>query len=440
MMKKPNIILIETHDTGRLFGCYGVQEVHTPCIDSLAAEGVKCTNIFGTSPICSPSRASLTTGRYPQSHGVVGGCHAPDYNRLSKEERHLSCILAENGYHCESFGLTHESRVGDPLGFHRKNYEIRPTLERYSCDILSPLVVEYLKTTASMEQPFYLQIGFFETHQPFDFGGVKADRTNGVYMPPHLLRTAESEEKMALLQGAIRKVDGAIGSILEAVNKNGFKENTLVMFTVDHGIEMPRAKFTLYDPGVHIPLILCWPEGGIHGGRDMSNLACNVDVLPTLLELLHLPAEPKIQGRSFASALRGASVKPHRDFVFACLFDGDARSVRGNGFKLIRNFSPRKIFSPPVDLKSPLIPGSAVPLVELYDLQRDPYEFYNVADDPKYTGMLNQLDMELWNWMRKIGDPLLNGPTPHRMWHENISACPFERHQEKQNGKKSCHG
>lgn len=429
--KKPNILLIKTHDTGCLLGCYGVNEVQSPCLDALSAEGVWFSNFFGPSPICSPSRASLTTGRYPQSHGVIGGCHGPDFNRLREDERHISRILAENDYHCESFGLTHESLVGDSLGFHRKNYEIRPTLERYSCEVLSPLVINHLEKMASSEKPFYVQVGFFETHQPFDFGGTQPDQKCGIYMPPHVLRSQESEEKMALLQGAIKKVDHFIGTILEAVDANGLKDNTIVIFTVDHGIEMPRAKFTLYDPGIHVPFIIRWPEGNLSGGKEISNLTSNVDVLPTVLELLGLPEEEKIEGISFASCLCQRPDQPHRDYIYASLFSGDARCIRDTDFKLIRNFSPRKNTSPPVDLTTPFIPGSAVPLVELYDLKKDPNEFYNVADDPKYAEIRAQLDQELWRWMHEINDPLLEGPTPHWMWAQSIVQNPLEPHQEK---------
>ncbi len=421
---KPNILLIETHDSGCLFGCYGVSQVKTPNIDSLAEEGVRLTNFFGPSPICSPSRATLTTGLYPQTHGVVGGCHAPDFNQLEANERHISRILADNGYNCESFGLAHESIVGDQMGFHKRNYEIRPTLERYSCEVLAPVVNNFINKAANTGKPFYAQVGFFETHQPFDFGGVKPDESNGIHMPAYLLRCDENEQKMALLQGSLKRVDEYIGTIFDTIKKAGMKENTIIIFTVDHGIEMPRAKFTLYDPGIHIPFIIRWPEGGLTGGREFSNLTGNIDILPTLLELLEIQDNKKIQGVSFAEKLKGDTVKPHREYVYACLFGKDARAIRSENCKLIRNFSPRKQFSPPVDPKCPFIPGSSLPLIELYDLQNDPNEFYNVADEPHYESIKQELDMELWKWMLEVNDPLFKGGTPFRMWYECMEQCP----------------
>jgi len=414
-----------THDTGCLFGCYGVREVQTPNIDNLASDGVRFSRFFAPNPVCSPSRATLTTGRYPTSHGVVGGCHAPDFNGLRPDERHISRILSENGYHCESFGLAHESLVGDKMGFHRRNLEIRPTLERYSCEIIAPAVIDFLDRHKTDPNPFYVQVGFFETHQPFDFGGVKPDQTNGIHMPGYLLRCPENEQKMALLQGSIKKVDQAIGSILDALKQYALDENTLVIFTVDHGIEMPRAKFTLYEPGLHVPLILRWPAGGVCGGRVYPHLTGNVDVLPSLLELLGLASEPKMEGVSFAKGLKSLSCPPHRGYVYAAQFGADARSIRNDRYKLIRNFAARRPFSPPVDPKTPFIQNACCPRVELYDLLYDPNEFDNVADRPEYKEIRKQLDGALWDLMYQLNDPIFKGATPQRMWYECMAECPI---------------
>jgi arylsulfatase A-like enzyme len=205
----------------------------------------------------------------------------------------------------------------------------------------------------------------------------------------------------------------------------------LVIFTVDHGIEMPRAKFTLYEPGLHVPLILRWPAGGIFGGKVYSHLTGNVDVLPSLLELLGLPSEPKIEGVSFAKGLSSASGLPHREYVYAAQFGSDARSIRDERYKLIRNFAARRPFSPPVDPKTPFVQNACCPKVELYDLQNDPNEFNNVAECPEYAEVRNKLDAALWNTMYKLDDPIFRGATPHRMWVESMAECPLSSFKER---------
>ena len=130
MSQRPNILIITNHDSGRHFGCYGVETVHTPAIDALAADGMRFENYFATVPLCSPSRGAMLTGRYPQSTGLMGLTHAPWHWSLNKGEQHLSHILRDAGYHTALFGLQHEAadvqtldgrlwawleEVGDPI-------------------------------------------------------------------------------------------------------------------------------------------------------------------------------------------------------------------------------------------------------------------------------------------------------------------------------------
>ena len=107
MPERPNIVVITTHDTGRHFGCYGIETVHTPTIDGLAADGYQFTNYFTTSPVCSPSRGAMLTGRYPQSNGLIGLTHSPWHWSFNEGERHLSHVLRDAGYHTGMIGKWH---------------------------------------------------------------------------------------------------------------------------------------------------------------------------------------------------------------------------------------------------------------------------------------------------------------------------------------------
>jgi N-sulfoglucosamine sulfohydrolase len=124
-MRRPNIVQITCHDLGRHLGCYGIETVHTPTLDRLAAEGVRFAHSFCTSPGCSPSRAAMATGRYPHANGVMGLAHAHFGWELAPGERHIAGLLAEGGYHTVLFGLQHVTYHPEKLGF-REIFKDRP--------------------------------------------------------------------------------------------------------------------------------------------------------------------------------------------------------------------------------------------------------------------------------------------------------------------------
>ena len=134
MSQKPNILIITNHDSGRHFGCYGVETVHTPAIDALAADGLRFENYFATVPLCSPSRGAMLTGRYPQSTGLMGLTHAPWHWSLNKGEQHLSHILRDAGYHTALFGLQHEAADVQTLGFEALHAQHRDEGGRCTAD------------------------------------------------------------------------------------------------------------------------------------------------------------------------------------------------------------------------------------------------------------------------------------------------------------------
>src|SRR5690606_30971152 len=128
-------------------------------------------------------------------------------------------------------------------------------------------VAGFLAGHAGAEQPFYAQIGFFETHRPHRFGGVEPDDSKGVFVPPYVARDATAVAEFALQQGSVRRADEAVGIIMRALADTGLDGNTIVVFTVDHGVEFPRAKGFAYEAGIEIAFIVRWPENGIRGGR-----------------------------------------------------------------------------------------------------------------------------------------------------------------------------
>jgi arylsulfatase A-like enzyme len=426
----PNIIHISWHDVGRMFGCYGISEIDSPNVDRFAAEGVRFSNYWATSSICSPSRACALTGRYPQMTGVAGLCHAPECYSLRPGERHLSHIMRDAGRHTALIGWQHETthdKARRDLGFN----EIHHNDPMPECEVIAQETSQWLQQRLQKPdgQPFYLQVGFLEIHRSRTFG-CSGEGEDELYIPPYLQPTEGARHALAQQHQVIRKADAGVGTILAAIDELGLRENTVVVFTSDHGIGFPRAKTTLYDPGVGIPLIMRWPARGIAGGNRCDWLLSNVDFLPTLLDLLGIEKPGNLHGHSFAGVFDGSQKMSPRDEVHA-IFINSHRMVRTTTHKLIWNVRPTAYQEAPVCYEHPRR-LTAWPIWEMYDLRSDPLEAVNISAEPPVThpgDHQQRLDAEwairpsqpaaeqdmkrrLWRWMERIGDPLLNGPVP----------------------------
>jgi N-sulfoglucosamine sulfohydrolase len=407
-----NLLIITCHDLGRHLGCYGQPTVNSPNLDHLAEQGVRLTDAFCVAPQCSPSRAAMFTGRYPHCNGVMGLTHADFAWDLAAGEKHLANILRDAGWHTASNGNTHEGRNYDRLGF----------VERLN-DHYAPAIADGCAAFINRDhgRPFYLQVGFFEPHRPFDHGGAVPDISKGVIVPPYLVDDEDARREVAAFQGAIRMVDAAIGQLLAALDRSGKADNTLVLFTTDHGIPFPRAKCSLYEPGLGISLILRWPPARWRSGSSFPSLLPNIDILPTLLELLELPIPAAVQGRSFAPLLRGDASYKRNEFIFSEMtfhtYTDPRRAVRNRTHKLIVNFSSAPVFMDPSQswrpatiTRLPADPSGAfhVP-IELYDLRDDPLEHRNLAEMPEHRPTRDALLARLHRWMHDTADPLLSG-------------------------------
>lgn len=448
MAARPNLLLITCHDLGRFLGCYGNETVRTPALDAFAAEGVRFTRAFCTAPQCSPSRAALFTGRYPHSNGVMGLTHALFAWDLHPDERHLGQLLHDAGYTTALAGVHHESRSGT-LEQIATRCGMDAIVARHGMESLTAQSHGEDLTDAALgwldrvgdERPWYLQIGYHEPHRVHAQERVEAgymgfigdylapDDEGGVAVPPYLRDTAQARQELAELQGAVRALDAAVGRLLAGLRERDLDGRTIVLFTTDHGLALPRAKCSLYDPGLETALLLRDPRAGQPGGRVVDALTSNVDLLPTLLDLLGLPIPERVQGRSLAPLLAGEAFTP-RDEIFAEMTYHDyydpRRCIRTARHKLIVNFTAAPSFMDPSQSWRPRTvtvepPDPALvyhPLLELYDLEADPHEWHNLADDPAHAATRQDLLGRLARWMRETGDPLLVGavtPPLHRM-------------------------
>ncbi|MDT8305533.1 MAG: sulfatase [Anaerolineae bacterium] len=417
-MTLPNIVLMTCHDLGQHLSCYGHETVVSPNLDRLAAEGVRVAASFCTAPQCSPSRAALHTGRHAHSVGVLGLVHSPFNWQLQPASAHFARQVKDGlSYHTALFGAQHVTRpaLQSALGF-----------AHLSPEAAAPALGEALRAYLSAldnQQPFYVEVDFTEPHRPYDWGGAAPEDSRGVQLPPYIPGVADSVSEFAALQGAIRQLDTGVGIVLAALDEYGLRDNTFVVFVTDHGLAMPRAKCTLYDPGIETALLLRWPAGGLTGDRVLTPLISHVDLVPTLLEALGQPVPAgAFHGHSFWPLLQDAPYEAN-DAIFAEKTYHTAyepmRAVRTATHKLIVNFETGSSYDVPDDVRNGLIyphviaraTGHRRP-VELYDLERDPLEQDNLAGRPEVAELEAPLLQRLHRWMEDTSDPLLDGPPP----------------------------
>lgn len=405
-MDRPNVVLVTTHDTGRHVSPYGVTAVHTPNCKELCAESVLFENSFCTAPQCSPSRASIVTGRYPHANGVMGLTHAEFGWALNQNERTIAMLLGDAGYDTCLFGLQHETNDPSTLGF--RHVDLGFSLLDIAEHVRSVL-------NAVREKPVYLQIGCFETHRPFDYGDTAPDDEHGTFVPGYLADTPETVADLNAFQGAVRRFDEGLGRVLDLLRELNLVENTLLIVTTDHGIAFPRAKGTLYDPGIETMLFCRWP-GVISGGARLTEMISNVDILPTILEATRIPVPAAVQGRSFLSLLSGGSYEPRAEIFAEKTYHetyDPMRCIRTRTHKYIRYFEPGTVHDVPRDIME----GGAYRSLgevprheseELFDLTSDPGERVNQAQNLKHEQLLSDLRSRLDEWMHASGDPLLH--------------------------------
>lgn len=403
-MTKENVLLIHWHDLGRHLGAYGHRSVTSPRLDALASEGILFTHAHATAPLCSPSRGSLFTGRYPHSNGLVGLAHHGWEYR--PEVRTLPSLLGEYGWQTTLFGMQHETSFPSRLGF--DHFDVSNSF----CEYVVEKADAWLREEHS--EPFFLTAGFFETHRPYPADRYTPDDASAIDIPDYLPDTPEVRDDLAEFHGSITVADAAVGELLDTLAETGLDRTTWVVFMTDHGPAFPRAKSTLYEPGTGIALIVRPPAGRSVPARVYDDLFSGVDLVPTLLELLGVPVPNEVEGLSHAKNLIGDR-GPARDEVFTSKTYHDSfdpiRAVRTKDFSYIENYTDRPALDLPWDIEeSPS--GQAVadavrgprPRYELYDLRTDPGETVNLHDDDEYRSIAEDLALRLHTWREETGD------------------------------------
>ncbi len=412
--QRHNVLIVHWHDLGRHLGAYGHAEVSSAHLDALAADGILFTRAHATAPLCSPSRGSLFTGRYPQNNGLVGLAHHGWEYRDGI--RTLSHVLAENGWYTALFGMQHETSYPARLG-----YEEFDVSNSY-CEYVVKRASEWL--TDAPAEPFLLTAGFFETHRPYPAERYQAADATSVVVPDHLPDIPEVRQDIAEFHGSITVADAAVGQLLETLTATGLDRTTWVVFLTDHGPALPRAKSTLYDAGTGIALIVRPPVGSGIGPAVYDDLFSGVDLMPTLLGLLGVDVPADIDGLSHADHLLGdpASAGAVRSAVYTTKTYHDSfdpiRAIRTKDYSYIENYASRPLLDLPLDIADSASGRAMAPHAlgerpqrELYDLTEDPSESNNLlgagASDKasdKSEAIASELALLLHDWRQKTGD------------------------------------
>ena len=405
---KPNILYLHSHDTGRWVQPYGYP-VPTPNIQYLADSGVLFRQAFCVVPTCSGSRACLLTGQHGHSNGMLGLAHRGF--SLHDYRHHLVHTLRQAGYHSALIGEQHIAKRPDVIGFDRV---IR--VDRYHVDSVVPAAREVL--AEAPETPWFLSVGFFETHREF-FEPTSLRDVKYSLPPANLPDTVETRRDIAAFKASARKLDQGVGQVLDMLDELGLTESTLIVFTTDHGLAFPGAKATLYDRGLGVMLIMRGP-GGFAGGRVIDEMVTHLDVYPTLCDLAGIERKPWLQGESLLPLLEEPGVELHGEIFAGATWHAayePQRAVRTRRWKYIRRYGDRELpvlantdDSPSKDVLLRAGWGERpIPRELLFDLALDPNEAANLAGDPAHASVLEDLRGRLDGFMERTEDPLRTG-------------------------------
>ena len=420
--EKPNILWITCEDVSPRLGCYGDELAITPHLDKLAGQGVRYTKAFATAPVCAPSRSCLVTGVYATSLGTQ---HLRSEVKLPEKIKCFPEYLRAAGYYCSNN--------------YKKDYNF------IDVNVWDESSHEAHWRKRRPGQPFFSVFNFVSTHQGQINGSDEEFETNygsklepderhdpaEISLPPYYPDTEFVRKIWARYYDLITFMDKQVGELLGQLEADGLTDNTIVFFFADHGLGIPRFKRTLYDSGLHVPLIVRFPEQYQHlspcgAGEKIDSLVSFIDFAPTVLSLAGLPVPVHMQG----CVLLGAQAQPLRKYVFGASSRVDeayefSRSVRDERYKYIRNYLPQLPYIQPSeypdraeimkelrravaeDELSPaqkMLWAATKPVEELYDTTADPHEIDNLVGHPEKKAVLERLRKTLHAWMLKTRD------------------------------------
>lgn len=434
-LPRRNVLLLISDDQGLDLGCYGTP-IKTPRIDRFARTATRFTQGFAAVSSCSPSRAVINTGLFTHQNGMYGLQHDVHHQSLLDGIETLPMMLRRAGYATALVGKKH---VGPDSAF---PYEVELVPERSGIRDVRELSVaagSFIRSTN--DRPFFVTVAYSDPHRAAkdygndrDWPGVRTITYDPgkVPLPSHLPDLPAVRQDLAEYYESISRLDTGVGMILDELEASGQSENTLVIFLSDNGRPFPGAKTNLYDPGLHLPLIVHAPG---RPGSVNDAMVSWVDIAPTMLEYtgVKAPAYP-LSGTSLLPLL-GQTRDPKRDAVFASHDFHEInqyypmRSVRTRTHSYILNIASPLDYPIAGDVASSPSWKATVadpsirlgkrtqaaylkrPPEELYDLRADPDELVNIAGDPAANSVLTELRERLRLMRTATHDPWLTGQT-----------------------------
>lgn len=450
---KPNIVLIISDDHGTdALGSYGNPVIKTPHLDNLAREGTRFTQAFCTSASCSPSRSVIFTGLHNHQNGMYGLEHSYHHFSSFDQVKSLPVILAENNYRTARVGKFHvapesvfrfqkvlsKGTANDPESLGRSPVQMAEICEDF--------------INATSEQPFFLlyatddphrsniflpdgKISFNTFPEPNSFGNKKGGypgvkevtyKPEEVLVPAFLPDTEESRKELAEYYQSVSRLDQGVGTLLDMLHQAGKYDNTLIIYISDNGVAFPAAKTTLYDPGIQLPCLVKAPLDK-QKGMVQDGLISWTDITPTILDYAQVSVnEGDFYGRSFKELVEKEKVagwdevySSHSMHEITMYYP--MRMVRNRKFKLIYNIAHPLPFPFALDLQqSPTWISTQNspnygkrkkedfiqrPQFELYNLETDPLELNNLAENQDYKEVLKKMVEKIKNFQLETKDP-----------------------------------
>ena len=456
---KPNILFIITDDQSwEHAGCYGDKALRTPSIDRLANEGVRFENAYCAAPSCSPSRAGIFTGQDAfrlEEGGILTGILWEKFIVFPE-------LLGDNGYHIGATGKRYwprtqnvEGAIDEPIAkiYDRQRHDSTPDF--ISNNDYSANFEEFLDDN-SEGKPFFFWVGTGEPHRKYEIDrGIRTGiDTSEIRIPAFFPDVPEAKLDMADYMAEIEWVDNAVREMIDILVSKDLLDNTLIIYTSDNGMPFPRAKATLYDHGVRMPLIMRWGNE-IKKGRVVTDPVSLTDMAPTFLELAGVEIPEEMTGRSITNMLfssESGDIDPDRDFVVTtfekhtlCRPDSmgfPRRAIHTEEWTYIINYQPdlypmgnADLFIPNWDVLGDTDPGrlkeyfkqnmdnqdfrnywdlafGKVPSEQLFNKKNDPDMINNLADDPAYNEIKTDMKTKLENYLKEHNDPRSKGESP----------------------------
>lgn len=411
MAELKNIFYFHTHDTGRYIEPYGYK-IKTPNLMRLAEEGTLFRKAFSTAPTCSPSRAGMLTGRSPHAAGMTGLAHRGFAN--IDYSQHLVQFLNNKGFETVLCGMQHEAEEAEEIGYDlildKDETEIKD-LEN------AKRTVQYLKNRTN-NQPLFLSYGMEYTHR--EFPEVDSDiNPDYVNTPESLPDIPDIRKDMAAFIISAERADRCLGILIDAIKEVGIEDESLIIYTTDHGIAFPFMKSTLNDGGIGVSLILKFPDNP-KKGETLDSLVSQLDIFPSICDLFNFEFPSYLEGSSIMPLFTGEKDEI-REEIFAEVSYHAAyepmRAVRTKRYKFIKFFGKHdKIVPANIDdspSKDFLVENGYLDTKRdtemLFDLYFDPNEKNNLVNEESYQNIYHKLKNKLDNWMRQTDDPLLKG-------------------------------